>query len=43
MLNYSVAELREDCYDRYHSIMDEQDIIKRMTGIGIKENDSNEE
>lgn len=33
----------EDSYDRYHSIMDEQDTIKRMTGIGIKENDSNEE
>ena len=33
----------KDCYDRYHSIMDEQDTIKRMTGIGIKENDSNEE
>ena len=26
-----------------YSIMDEQDTIKRMTGIGIKENDSNEE
>ena len=33
----------KDSYDRYHSIMDEQDTIKRMTGIGIKENDSNEE
>ena len=33
----------EDSYDRYHSIMDEQDPIKRMTGIGINENDSNEE
>lgn len=33
----------EDSYNRYHSIMDEQDTIKRMTGIGINENDSNEE
>lgn len=33
----------KDSYNRYHSIMDEQDTIKRMTGIGIKENDSNEE
>ena len=33
----------EDSYDRYHSIMDEQDPIKRMTGIEINENDSNEE
>lgn len=33
----------EDSYDRYHSFMDEQDPIKRMTGIKINENDSNEE
>ena len=33
----------EDSYDRYHSIMDEQDPIKRMAGIKINENDSNEE
>lgn len=32
-----------DSYDCYHSIMDEQDTIKRMTGIKINENDSNEE
>lgn len=32
-----------DSYDRYHSFMDEQDPIKRMTGIKINENDSNEE
>ena len=33
----------EDSYDRYHRIMDEQDPIKRMTGIKINENDSKEE
>ena len=36
-------EYFKDSYDRYHSIMDEQDPIKRMTGIKINENDSNEE
>ena len=29
----------QDKYDRYHSIMDEQDIIKRMTGIEINKDE----